>query len=393
MSLEVRPLGVRCNIGCEYCYQEPQRDAGNLGGAYDLDAMKQAIAKHSEPFTLFGGEPLMVPRRDLEDLWAFGFARHGENGVQTNGSLIDEGHIELFRKYAVRVGISIDGPGELNDARRAGTPARTRAATSRTEAAIDKLCDLGMPPGLIVTLHRGNATAEKLPVMHDWMVALERKGVRSVRLHILEVDKQDVRSRLALTDEENIEAFLSFARLEDGLEKLRFDVFNDLRMMLLGRDDQTSCVWRSCDPYTTSAVQGIEGRGQSSNCGRTNKDGVDFVKADRPGYERYLALYHTPQKANGCSGCRFFLMCRGQCPGTAVDGDWRNRTEHCEVWKRLFRFFEDRFLDQGVVPVSARSERKALEMRAIDCWSRGNNVSLRQLLLQMSAEDSDRRVP
>jgi uncharacterized protein len=393
MSLEVRPLGVRCNIGCEYCYQEPQREAGNLGGAYDLDAMKQAIAKHSESFTLFGGEPLMVPLRDLENLWAFGFARHGENGVQTNGSLIDDSHIALFRKYAVRVGISIDGPGELNDARWAGTLARTRAATARTEAAIAKLCDLGMPPGLIVTLHRGNATAEKLPVLHEWMFALERRGIRSVRLHILEVDKHDVRSRLALTDEENIEAFLSFARLEDRLEKLRFDVFNDLRMMLLGRDDQTSCVWRSCDPYTTSAVQGIEGRGQSSNCGRTNKDGVDFVKADKPGYERYLALYHTPQAANGCSGCRFFLMCRGQCPGTAVDGDWRNRTEHCEVWKHLFRYFEDRFLDQGIVPVSAKPERKALEMRAIDFWSRGENVSMRQLLLQMSVEDAGRRLP
>lgn len=30
MSVELRPLGVQCNIKCTYCYQNPLRDAGNL---------------------------------------------------------------------------------------------------------------------------------------------------------------------------------------------------------------------------------------------------------------------------------------------------------------------------------------------------------------------------
>jgi uncharacterized protein len=50
MSVELRPLGVSCNIGCEYCYQQPQRDAGNAGGRrYDLDAMKAAIEREGGP--------------------------------------------------------------------------------------------------------------------------------------------------------------------------------------------------------------------------------------------------------------------------------------------------------------------------------------------------------
>jgi uncharacterized protein len=28
MSVELRPLGVKCNIRCSYCYQDPQREAG-----------------------------------------------------------------------------------------------------------------------------------------------------------------------------------------------------------------------------------------------------------------------------------------------------------------------------------------------------------------------------
>ena len=31
MSIELRPLGVACNLACHYCYQNPQRDAETSG--------------------------------------------------------------------------------------------------------------------------------------------------------------------------------------------------------------------------------------------------------------------------------------------------------------------------------------------------------------------------
>ncbi len=43
MSIEVRPLGVKCNIQCQYCYQNPQRDAGNIPTTFDLPRMKAAL--------------------------------------------------------------------------------------------------------------------------------------------------------------------------------------------------------------------------------------------------------------------------------------------------------------------------------------------------------------
>ena len=82
MSVEVRPLGVNCNIGCLYCYQNPQRDAGNLTKKYDLEAIKKAVELENDDFILFGGEPLMVPLEDLEELWAWGFEKYGKNDDQ-----------------------------------------------------------------------------------------------------------------------------------------------------------------------------------------------------------------------------------------------------------------------------------------------------------------------
>jgi uncharacterized protein len=380
MSVELRPFGVQCNIQCQYCYQNPQRDAGNLPHSYDMQKMKDAIKAEGGPFSLFGGEPLLMPLKDLEELWSWGCQQFGHNAVQTNATLITEDHFRLFRKYKVQVGVSLDGPGELNDARWHGSIDKTRESTARAETAIERLCIERMPPSLIVTLHRGNATAARLPILYDWMRYLQGIGICWVRLHLLESESAAVREKYALTTEENLQALKGFLALEKELRRIKFDMFSDMRKMLTGNDQKTTCVWNACDPYTTRAVRGVEGHGQRTNCGRTNKDGIDFVKANTPGFERYLALYHTPQEAGGCRGCRFFLMCKGQCPGTAIDGDWRNRTEHCEVWKAMYAILEKELEAQGKIPLSRNPIRHTIEKGALAAWSRGQNPTIARLL-------------
>lgn len=378
MSVELRPLGVRCNLACTYCYQEPQRAAGNDRAPYDIEAMKAAVQREGGPFVLFGGEPLLVPLRDLEHLLAWGFEQYGSSGVQTNGVLIGDEHVRMFKQYAVRVGVSVDGPGDLNDARWQGSQARTRAATERTLANIARLVREHHPPGLIVTLHRLNAVGERLGRLLEWVRSLDRLGIRSLRLHLLEVDSDEARA-LALTDAEGVAALDAFAALLPTLDCLRIDVFDDVHRAMAGMRSG-SCTWRGCDPYSTAAVRGVEGDGRSSNCGRTNKDGIDFLKADRPGYERYIALATTPQEDGGCEGCRFLMLCRGQCPGTALDGDWRNRSEHCAVWTSAFEAAERAAVAVGETPVSLDPRRRYAEARLLAAWRRGANPSTPEVL-------------
>src|SRR5262249_40591831 len=147
----------------------------------------------------------------------------------------------------------------------------------------------------------------------------------------------------------------------------------------------TSCVWNACDPYTTASVRGVEGHGQRSNCGRTNKDGIDFLKSASEGFERYVVLYQTPQEAGGCKDCRFFLMCKGQCPGTAIDFDWRNKTEHCGIWMRLYELLEQEMLSAGEHPLSTAPDRKTVEAAVVTAWSMGKNVSIARALQEVRA--------
>lgn len=383
MSVELRPLGVKCNIACQYCYQHPQRDVEEATKPYDIEIMKAAIQKEGGGFTLFGGEALLVPLEDLETLWAWGMEEYGKNSLQTNGSLITPAHVELFEKYKVKVGLSIDGPGELNDIRWAGSLKKTRRMTQQSEDAIRMLVEAGRPPSLIITLHRGNASEEKLERMGEWVKELDQMGIHSARLHLMEVENEQIRKAYHLSSEENIRALTFFHELQTELVNLNFDVFQEIKALMKAQDEKTSCVWNACDPYTTSAVQGVEGNGQRSNCGRTNKDGIDFVKGSAPSFARYIALYHTPQEMGGCNGCRFFSMCKGQCPGTSLQGDWRNRTEHCEVWKELFGRVEKEIVAKGEVPLSLHPARPVFEQYLLNYWASGRNTSLKRILTKI----------
>jgi uncharacterized protein len=106
------------------------------------------------------------------------------------------------------------------------------------------LCREYQSRGLIITLHRGNATTEKLPVMADWMRRLHDIGIKSVRLHLLEVDHDSVRASLALFPRENVQALLAFAEIQE----MHFDWFEEMEALLNGQDAR--CTENDPLPYS-----------------------------------------------------------------------------------------------------------------------------------------------
>ena len=394
MTVEVSPIGVTCNLSCPYCYEHPMREAGNFGEKeYDMDAMLRALKSEGASFTLFGGEPLLTDIKDLETFFKFGFDTYGRSSVQTNGSLITDAHIELFKKYKVYVGISMDGPEEMNDTRWAGSLKKTRLMTECSSEAIRKLCAAEIPPGLIVTVHRRNGLSKYRQRMKDWFRELEKLGVHSIRIHALEVETKEIGDTLALTPEESVDFHLDMWEFaESELEHIRFDIFADLLKAQNNNDSNTTCTFMSCDPYTTHAVQGIDGLGHQNNCGRTNKEGIDWLKADQDGYERQVALYHTPQEFGGCQGCRFWTLCKGYCPGTGIDADWRNRTLECESLKLMFGIVEKLMVECGQVPHSLREDLPKVEATMLESFMKGAPLTAQNADWINSGKDLDEYV-
>ena len=385
MTVELLPLGTRCNLKCRYCYQAPTRDQQTSLGC-DVDRMLEASLDLDQPLVAFGGEPLLTPVETLESIWAASFEKYGEGAIQTNGVLINEKHISLFKRYNVRVGVSVDGPGALNDARWAGSLQRTRKYTRKTHENMALLLDRGITPALIVTLHKLNASSERLPELVDWLNMCANAGIQSVRLHLLERDGVYAKRKLAMTAEENTNALLTvYDAAKEGFPELDIDVFADIRRLLTGADHvNMTCCFRGCDAYATPSCHKVTPQGEVGGCLRTVKDGKSYKRAVDTAFERSRLLYEVSQAENGCRECRWFIFCRGHCPGSAIDGDWRNRSADCTVYKNLFSRIEEEIEEWGERPVSKHPDLKQLELDLIDCLTNGWAPSIWQLLDRLS---------
>lgn len=344
MTVEYLPNGVKCNLSCTYCYQDPMRAAGNFSAPSDFARVKETLKQQGAPFAIFGGEPLLTPKDQLEEIFKFGFEQFGRNSIQTNGLLIDADHVLLFKKYKVGVGVSIDGPGLLNSPRCGLTD------TAEILFNLEVLLRAQLSVSIIITIHRANAR----PELFEFLSWLSNRGLKYLNLHILEVDSERVRKELALSSEENFEIFRKIYDWSKRGNQI-INPFDDIIKLLTERSPNVSCIWNACDAINTGAVQGVNASGDLTNCGRTNKDGVNWLKSASSGKERYLALYHTSQEFGGCKDCKYFYACKGQCPGTAIDGDWRNKTSHCQFWYSLIEYIWQDMMP-GKIPIFSEQE-------------------------------------
>ncbi len=202
---------------------------------------------------------------------------------------------------------------------------------------------------------------------------------------VINIDHSSVGETLALTPEQNIEFLLDMWDFEiselnvPGKKSFQFDIFRDVEYMLRADDANATCTFMTCDPYTTHAVQGIDSQGNKANCGRGNKEGINWIKADVDGFERQMALYNTPQEHGGCQGCRFFIMCKSHCPGTGADMDWRNRTDTCMNWKVAFSIYERMMVERGEMPLSLDPKLKRYEDILMYGYSRGAELRLEHI--------------
>lgn len=403
MSIEVRPVGVTCNLRCSYCYEQPVRDIEPVK-RYNREKVLAELQHVASHWSLFGGEALLLPLQDLEELLRLAYDRWKQSGVQTNGTLITTEHVELFHKYNTHVGISLDGPDELNDSRWAGTLEATRNMTTRTHRAIDMLLSAAkeknnsrLVPSFIITLHAGNASEDRWPRMKAWLQECDDRGITNVNFHLMELDYHATKgSEWYLPHDRLKQVMLDLWELSTTFKNIKVVNFDEFTRLLEGKDN-TMCVWHACDPWNTSAVQGLEGDGAPSHCTRTNKDGLDWLPAEGQGtaapwqigtfkssqrhHERQLSLYVTPQEDGGCKDCRFWIFCQGQCPGTAEEsngtyGDWRLRSTYCQSWKDMLEEAERRMLLEGKTPLSLHPNIKQIEDVFYKAWSSHGEIYL-----------------
>lgn len=365
-------VGTACNKGtgagksvCMYCYEEPIRfKHGNKGWEFNVDNIKTDIIKQVKErgltrLTLHGGEPLWVlDIKKLEDIFSFCVENGIKVGIQTNGTILSDKHIDIIKKYNVHISLSIDGHlPEMNMLRNSLNIEYSKNFTRLLLKNIKKLTDNmdNCSIGIITVLHKFNVR-HPYGEIKEWLSWLYEKKIYSVRLNEM-IAYNDKIKKYELNEEELGDFFVSIYEYSKDFPNNYWQPISDLPLIMFTNTGGGTCIFTKCDYYKTAAEQVISGDGTLRNCLKTGYNGEPFVAPEEYSYERYQILSQTPYEDGGCKGCEYWNVCYGLCPGSAIDNDWRNRGRFCLGYKKLYKHYHRDIVASGILRRSVANKQ------------------------------------
>lgn len=361
MGLHVKTMG--CNGLCRSCYENAIRSV-DLDTSYNIDAIIKTIEEETakipekdrtQTVCIHGGEPLALKFEDIERILKRVYELYGYTTIQTNGTLITEKHIELFKKYKCSIGVSLDGDtAQLNYGRWNGgnlTMKQIQKVTDKTLWNMKMCHDAGISLSVIALLRRYNASEKELGGFIRYLLRLRDEfGITSIRTNEVCVYDEKYQEEEQLSTEELSNTFRKLADMCLSEPELQWNPYRDITNMLFGYINDTTCVFTECDVWKTNSERAIDKDGAIGTClkGGAARDGLQILAADKIERERYAVLLQIPQENGGCKDCRYWFMCKGGCPGEGIDNDWRAKTRFCEAWKVMFAHIEKKV--RGLLP-------------------------------------------
>jgi uncharacterized protein len=322
-----------CNLRCVYCHS--WRTGPNQTMSFEVlaratrDALRDPSVR-SVDFVWHGGEATLLPLSFFRRaLWLQArFRRRGQvvqNNVQTNGTRLTDEWLAFVRENRIGVGVSLDGPPEIHDARR--VDAAGRPTSARVRAGLERLRAAGIDRwGALMVVDETVRAAGA----HRILEYLDEVGVRRVAL-------LNVLPENTPAGEPPSGDYLPFPRFVEFLRDL-FRAWNagyrdrlvvreldDLLGQVGGRAPQICVFAGECfGVYLT-----VEPTGEVSACdkyiddgayrfGHVLEDGLAGVNRS----ERLAAVRIENRRAvERMSACRWFGVCHGGCPHDRYTGE------------------------------------------------------------------------
>jgi uncharacterized protein len=343
-----------CNINCRYCYL-PQRTDTAVMTQYTVRTLfEQVFASGwaSDELTVIwhAGEPLVVPATFYEDAFQTIAALrpqtvHVHHSMQTNAMLISPEWCELFKRWQVGVGVSIDGPRRFNDVNRL---TRTgRSTFDQTLAGLRLLRRENVPFHVISVLSQSSMEAAQ--EFLDFYVA---EGIEDVCFNVEESEGAHV-SDLFSGDEpqRRFRSFLNtFWQLARQGERIRFIREIDGMLPRVFRPQEGRIGNVQVEPF---GMLNVDCKGNVSTfspelLGLKNADYEDFVignihAASLEEMRRGAALQTLSSDiAAGVEVCRqsceYFSVCGGGAPVNKLfeNGSFKTgRTSFCDLTQKV----------------------------------------------------------
>ena len=324
-----KPAGPACNLACRYCYyvgkdglypkDEPFRMSDEVLERYivqHIDACSDPVVR----FSWHGGEPTILGLDYFRRIVAIQRehqprGRSIANGIQTNGTFLDEDWCRFLAAEGFTVGLSLDGPQEMHDRYRLTQDGRS--SHEQAMRGYRLLRQYGVPCEILCVVNAGN-------VQHPLAVYRFFKEIGAGYVSFLPLVEREpnaecgVSERTAPSEAWGVFLCTIFDEWQArDIGRVKVQIFEEAARPAFGQE-HTLCVFRT----TCGGVPVVEYNGDFYSCDH-------FVDAEhRLGNIQSTTLAqlldHPRQKAFGqakldtlprcCRECEVLAMCHGGCP-------------------------------------------------------------------------------
>jgi uncharacterized protein len=349
-----KPLGSICNLDCQYCYYLKKENLYPKGEVFRMpeDTLEKYIIQHIEAspapvinFSWHGGEPTLLGLDYFRKIVALQRQHQPPNqritnGMQTNGTLLDEEWCRFLAAADFAVGLSLDGPQEMHDRYRI-----TKGQNPSHKQALrgyKLLRQHRIPCDILCVVHAQN-------VQHPTQVYRFFKEIKAQYIGFIPLvepkldEEGGVSHRTVPAEAWGHFLCTIFDEWKDqDIERLKVQIFEETARVALGQE-HALCIFRK----TCGDVPVIEHNGDFFSCDH-------YVNAEyRLGNIREASLtdfIESPvQRAFGqvkwdtlpryCRACEVRDMCNGGCPKDRLlrtpDGE-EGLNCLCAGYKRFF---------------------------------------------------------
>lgn len=351
-SLLIKPAGADCNLRCAYCfylgraelYPEQRIHRMSIATLTRLMRGYLALPFPSHALAFQGGEPLLMGEDFFREVFRLErrYARPGAqitHCVQTNGTLLTPSLANLFAHEQVLVGLSVDGPEAVHNARRPDAAGvGSYAAVMR---GLECLKAANVEYNLLTLVSQSN--------VHDpvgtYRHLRDTLGCRFMQfIECVEFDPAGVLLPYALTPEAWADFMCAVFDewLAHDVHTVSVRLFDSIVSRLLTGQANSCAMGNDCREYVV-----VEHTGDVYPCDFFVRPELKLGNVlEQDWDEIWDAPQHTAfgrRKAQwnaACDACPWLTFCQGDCPknrtGHDASRDPRTLSYLCPAWKRIY---------------------------------------------------------
>jgi uncharacterized protein len=355
LTVIVKPTNS-CNLACKYCYADSEDDQPVMDDNTLENTITKIVKQQGKEtvinFLWHGGEPLLMGldfytkvveiEKELRDE---GYAI--KNSMQTNGTLLTEKTLDFLLSEKFNIGVSLDGPKEINDLTRVYPDGSS--SFNQTISALHLLKEKRGSAGVVAVINSTNV--HQIDKLYDFF---QREGISFKPNPLLNMGRAGNNNYLEITPGEYATSMLQIFNntLMDSEQSVNIPILNDTMNELLFNNSYSCNHSVNCQENFIA----INASGDVFPCGRFDHNNLEFkygnINTDT--FEEILQhpmrqkILHERRDLEECQPCDYKSLCNSGCMHMALltTGDIFQKDGHCNEYIQLYSSIRERLISE-----------------------------------------------